>query len=347
MAVQAMHWQEVQEQARSSKNGEPTDDERAAVRETYYQHDRELSNPESRRLLEADPPELDEVQRGVLDDLRRDGIAVLPFTDLFGEELWSRLAADSAAFVEQAQVEVQAKVEKQKGPKPGKEMSPEKRAKLQAKMERRKKKFIQARQFQAPGTNKGRAELTADSPWLEFTASPRILDVINTYLGLWTKATYIDEWYTPPSPPERGRFGSERWHRDYNDQHLVKAFLYMVDVDEGTGPFQYVPGSAHGPYSGEWPWEPLGETYPSHEEFVQRVPESEVRTLTAPKGTLILCNTSGFHRGGYATESTRVMGVLNYTSPAALASLVRRNFEIDPDELEADVSESVAFAFSD
>jgi ectoine hydroxylase-related dioxygenase (phytanoyl-CoA dioxygenase family) len=69
-----------------------------------------------------------------------------------------------------------------------------------------------------------------------------------------------------------------RWHRDYNDQHLVKVFVYLVDVDEGTGPFEYVPGSARGGrYADIWPWQPAGDTYPAAEEFEQRVPASAVQ----------------------------------------------------------------------
>lgn len=342
-----MHWQEVQRQARESSNGAPTGADKAAVRENYYRHDRELSNPESRRLFEENQPELDDAQKKVLERLRADGIAVMPFTDLLDEGLWSRLEQDSQAFMERALQELETKVAKQKKPKPGKALSPEKLAKIQEKEARRKKKFVQIREYHAPDSGKSGPRLEFGSPWLDFAASPRMLDVINTYLGLWTKATYIDEWYTPPSDSERDRLGSQQWHRDYNDQHLVKVFLYMGDVDEGTGPFEYVPGSVDGPYGDAWPWEPLGEVYPRAEEFDRRIPSDAVRTLTAPKGTLILCNTSGFHRGGFATDKARLMGVLNFTSSAALASLVVRNFRIDPSAFPEGTPESVRFAFAD
>ena len=91
-------------------------------------------------------------------------------------------------------------------------------------------------------------------------AQPRLLDVANAYLGMWSKLEYVDVWYTPPA---RGgeRVSSQRWHRDFNDRHLLKAFIYLVDVDEEAGPFEYVPRSAPG---GEldhlWPWQPLGTT---------------------------------------------------------------------------------------
>jgi hypothetical protein len=60
---------------------------------------------------------------------------------------------------------------------------------------------------------------------------------------------------------------------------------------------------------------------------------------TAPKGTIIFCNTSGFHRGGFAVGKPRVLATVTYSSPASLASLTERNFSIrdaDADGLGAE-----------
>src|SRR5262249_25868767 len=120
----------------------------------------------------------------------------------------------------------------------------------------------------------------------------------------------------------------QRWHRDFNDRHLLKAFIYLVDVDEETGPFEYVPGSAPG---GEldslWPWRPLGENYPPQDKLAERI-DGRAVTFTAPKETLIFCNTSGFHRGGFATGKPRVLATLTWDSPASLRALSERNYEL-------------------
>jgi ectoine hydroxylase-related dioxygenase (phytanoyl-CoA dioxygenase family) len=307
------------------------------VRETYVQHDRELSNPASRQAFQNSPPQLDEDQRDVLDSLMREGLAVVPFTKLFPESMWSKLVADSSAF--QARVESDIDSPKTKAKDAAKALA--KAAKReQAGKPPKKKKFILHRQF-AAGT-----ELSLSNPWLELGASPRIIDVVNAYLEMFTKLSYVDEWYTVPGGSEAERVGSQRWHRDYNDQHLVKVFVYMTDVDAGSGPFEYVPGSAReGAYANEWPWEPLGESYPDPAEFTNRIPAEAAKSLTAPAGTVIFCNTAGFHRGGFATQTRRVLGVLNYVSPAALASLVDRNFKIDASTLDA-LPEQVRFALT-
>ena len=154
-----------------------------------------------------------------------------------------------------------------------------------------------------------------------------MLDIANTYLGLWSKLEYVDMWYSVPQPVDADRVSSQRWHRDFNDKHLLKAFLYLVDVDAGTGPFEYVPGSAPGGARRR-------VAVASARRATTRPTASSrsgsrtdgIRTFTAPKGTLVFCNTSGFHRGGFATEKPRVLATVTYSSPASLASLTERSY---------------------
>ena len=173
-------------------------------------------------------------------------------------------------------------------------------------------------------------ELGLTDPWFEVVASKRLLDLANAYLEMWSKLEYVDVWYSVPQPADATRISSQRWHRDYNDQYLLKVFLYLVDVDEAMGPFQYVPGSQPGgQYADAWPWEPLGTNYPTEEELEALIPSTSVRAFTAPKGTLIFCNTAGFHRGGFSTTSPRVLATATYSSPASLASLTRRSYDVN------------------
>jgi hypothetical protein len=170
-------------------------------------------------------------------------------------------------------------------------------------------------------------ELDADDPWFGVVASRRLLDIANAYLEMWSKLEYVDVWYSVPQPEAAERISSQRWHRDYNDKHLLKVFLYLVDVDEKMGPFQYVAGSQPGgPYADAWGWQPLGQNYPTEEELEGRIPESAVKTFTGPAGTLLFCNTAGFHRGGFSTTRPRVLATATYSSPASLASLTVRSY---------------------
>jgi len=275
--------------------------ERRGIRATYELHDHLLSNRKSRASFEADRPELDDVQRRILADVGESGFSTVTFDDLFADpQHWGELEAMRDLFVSETEADL-AKGGEHVRVRAGKEF------------------VVRLHSYGVA--------LGLDDPWFRAVASRRLLDIANTYLEMWSKLEYVDVWYSVPQPADAERVSSQRWHRDYNDKHLLKVFCYLADVDEKMGPFQYVPGSQpSGPYADAWPWQPLGQNYPTEEELETLVPASAIKTFTAPKGTLIFCNTAGFHRGGFSTTDPRVLATATYSSPASLASLTVRSY---------------------
>ena len=304
---------------------------RFAARQSYRVHEEVLSNPESRRKLAEHRPALDGKQQEVIGGLEEKGLSIVPLSEFFPDadgELWAKLRARGDDFIERVEAE---------------------RAKRAAKEAKKgRKKGLGKGDYIMRLLGKGVPTLPADDPWLQLGISDHMLDVVNSYFGLWSKLTYVDLWYTPPAAPGVERVSSQRWHRDYNDERLVKVFIYLTDVDEDTGPLEFVLGSTpNGEYGNVWPWRPVSnDLYPPQDEFDRQIPRSAHVTLTAPEGSMIFCNTSGFHRGGYATgDRPRVMAVYNYSSPASLAALTLRNFDAD---VSGDgLSEQAAFALAD
>ena len=260
------------------------------------------------------------MQQRIAEGLRKDGVAVIPFGELVRDpESWQRIRDEADRFVASAERVVNG--------------GGEERAHM------RKKHLVRRHPLDV--------ELPLDDSCLRLAVSSRLLDVVNSYLGMFAKCLYVDQWYTVPGGPEAERVSSQRWHRDYTDQQLVKVFIYMRDVDRGAGPFEFVPGSAQsGRYGQLWPWRPLGDTYPPPAEFERRIPASAIATYEGPAGTIIFCNTSGFHRGGFATDRPRVMTVYNYASPASLNALAKRNFQLPPGARLDDLPPAARFALS-
>jgi ectoine hydroxylase-related dioxygenase (phytanoyl-CoA dioxygenase family) len=286
--------------------------ERRGIRATYELHDHVLSNRKSRSLFEeAQHPVLDDVQKRVLADVEANGFSVVAFSDLFPDPAhWSELEAMRDRFVTETEADL-AKGGEHVRVRAGKEF------------------VVRLHSYGV--------EIGFDDPWFRAAASHRMLDVANAYLRMWSKLEYVDVWYSVPQPAEAQRISSQRWHRDYNDKHLLKAFLYLVDVDEGMGPFQFVPESQPGGrYADAWPWQPLGQNYPTEEELETLIPSSQHQVFTAPKGTVIFCNTAGFHRGGFSTTSPRVLATATYSSPASLAALTVRSYELSGSLAELD-----------
>ena len=276
--------------------------ERQGIRATYEVHDRLLSNRSSRDRFRDAPPPLDDLQRSILSDVREHGFSVRSFQELFPEgDRWRELEEQRDRFVASTESDLAAGGEHVRV-RPGKE-------------------FVV--RLQSYGV-----ELGLDDPWFGVVSSHRLLDVANAYLEMWSKLEYVDVWYSVPQPAAAERISSQRWHRDYNDKHLLKVFLYLVDVDEQMGPFQFVAGSQPGgAYEEAWGWQPLGQHYPTEAELEDRVPREAVQTFTGPAGTLVFCNTAGFHRGGFSTTNPRVLATATYSSPASLASLTVRSYE--------------------
>jgi hypothetical protein len=292
--------------------------ERRGIRATYRLHDHVLSNRKSRALYESERPELDDVQRRILADVEAEGYATVAFTELFGDEQWQELEAMRDRFVAETEADLT---------KGGDNVRV-----------RAGKEFVV--RLHSYGV-----QLSLDDPWFRTAASYRLLDLANAYLEMWSKLEYVDVWYSLPQPAAAERISSQRWHRDYDDKHLLKVFLYLVDVDEQMGPFQFVAGSQPGgQYGDAWGWQPLGQHYPTEEELEARIPVEAVQTFTGPAGTLVFCNTAGFHRGGFSTTDPRVLATATYSSPASLASLTVRSYTYSGADDELD--EVTRFALS-
>ncbi len=278
--------------------------EARGVRATYDVHDRMLSNRTARQSFSHTRPVLDELQQRILAELQLEGFCVVNYAELAGEQRWNELAAAADQFVAETEEGLAREAE-------GKESG----------LRRSTKDFLVRRSGWG-------VSLPADDLWLRAALDPRLHDIANTYLGMWSKLEYVDLWHTPPSDATE-RKSSQRWHRDFNDRLLLKAFVYLNDVDIDSGPFEYVPRSVPGSDFGDrWPWWPGYDGYPPDEEFERQMKDVPVKTFTGTRGTLILCNTSGFHRGGYATGKPRTLATWTYCSPAALKALSERNYTV-------------------
>jgi len=257
-------------------------------------------NRASRRRFEARRPTLGEAQARVVEDLRRDGFALAEVRELV-PDLWPEAAEAGRAFI--GSEAVRRGIEAYR---PG---------------ESRGKGYI-VKQWES------RPSLPAGDPWLRLGLAPALLDTVNSYLGLWSKLNYVDLWYTIPSPVERQAQASQRWHRDPEDERLVKVFLYLSDVGAGAGPLEYVRGShGGGRWSGLWSNpDPGTASYPPEGELESRIPAGDRVLATGPAGTLVFCDTYGFHRGGLATEQARVLATWAYVTPA---SIFARRFDVE------------------
>jgi hypothetical protein len=88
----------------------------------------------------------------------------------------------------------------------------------------------------------------------------------------------------------------------------------LRDVDEDTGPFCYIPRSHNrGIYGHVYRQVVNGNNYPT-DGIAELL--AGWRQCQGRAGTLIFCDTSGFHRGGQAKRKARMLFTAIYTSNA-------------------------------
>ena len=185
--------------------------------------------------------------------------------------------------------------------------------------------------------------LALDNPLLRVGLDAALLDVVNSYLGLFAKLNYTDMGHTVPAASPH-RIGSQRWHRDYDDARLVKAYVYFADIHRESGAMEYVRGSQEGGrYRDLFPWRPRVSRYVPDGGVEGRVLDSDRTVATGPAGTLVLSDTSGLHRGGPSISGQRVLATWTFVTPACLLD---RRFQVSPGSEWTALSESARYALS-
>jgi hypothetical protein len=234
------------------------------------------SNRESRQYFEASRPVLTDVQASVVQRLSEDGIAITHLDDLF----------------------------------PGQNVLPEMQSLVQsleaAPIPNQKKTFLTQLIPLYP-------ILDLTDPFVRFSLSPNVLDCVSSYLEMWPKLYYYTLGVTQPVEMDAVPRQSQCWHRDPEDKKMCKVFLYLTDVDEASGPFTYVKRSTLGHTWGSYyAQKPPHGNYPPDGAVERRIPSEDIQVCTGRAGTIVFADTSGLHKGGYATKNRRIMSTTGF-----------------------------------
>jgi hypothetical protein len=147
---------------------------------------------------------------------------------------------------------------------------------------------------------------------------PRLIDLIEAYLGCVPTLYSVNAWWSfPAKQPEL--FYSQFYHRDTDDWRFITLFIYLTDVGPDGGPHQVIPGShsLEGMKSlssrGSWfrPFD-VASTF-SNAMGAEFAEECERRfgrhaeSLIGPAGSMFLVNTLALHRGLMPMRAPRLL----------------------------------------
>lgn len=149
---------------------------------------------------------------------------------------------------------------------------------------------------------------------LALVNGPRVLRIAADYLGCKPTISSLGVRWTFPLGGEAARF--QRFHRDVDDWRFLKLFIYLSDVDAGSGPHVFVRGS-HATAFGL-----IAKTY-TRPEIEKRFGGHKIATVTGPMGTAFMADTLGVHRGERPTTSPRLILQVQYSLLPVFAFLYR------------------------
>lgn len=136
---------------------------------------------------------------------------------------------------------------------------------------------------------------------------------------MYTRLRAFNVWHNFAS--KKDPRNSQLWHRDPEDRYILKMFVYLTDVSEGSGPLIYARGThVQGSIKS------LPESFKDPETTARRsndaqmsavVPKDRWITAVGPKGTVVFADTRGYHKGGLVREGDRVLYNCMFTSQAS------------------------------
>jgi hypothetical protein len=144
----------------------------------------------------------------------------------------------------------------------------------------------------------------------------RLLNIIENYIGL--PITFHGVHLRQDFPSDH-QFGTLLWHSDAEDRRIIKIFVSLKDVEEKSGPFEYIPRSLTSLFKWQYYWlyyKLLQSRYMGiDDEIVKKViPKSAWKSCTGPVGTVVLADTKNTLHHGTVRQEERVSLFFCYTA---------------------------------
>jgi ectoine hydroxylase-related dioxygenase (phytanoyl-CoA dioxygenase family) len=174
---------------------------------------------------------------------------------------------------------------------------------------------------------------TIHSPaFIKFALNDFIRRVVNAYLGVDSLLAGIAAYRTRPTTVHpKGAF---HWHYD-NAYLQVKAIAYLTDVGEEDGPFAYIPNS--------WKRRLVSATYEETRVADKDVPEGTYVNCVAKAGTVLLVDTQIIHRATPNLRGNRDVVSIIYDAATSIRQQAFYNLPIPTPDLKGLTKEQRRF----
>jgi hypothetical protein len=146
--------------------------------------------------------------------------------------------------------------------------------------------------------------LMKNSDVLSLIGHAAVMRIAADYLGCKPTLSGLGAyWSFPGSEPA---VYTQNFHRDADDWQFVKLFVYLTDVDHGSGPHAYVMQSHRTAAT-------LRARPYSRRTIDSRYGRDKVHTVLGPRGTAFMADTYGIHAGTVPTREPRLILQAQYS----------------------------------
>jgi hypothetical protein len=147
-----------------------------------------------------------------------------------------------------------------------------------------------------------------------------ILGFAQSYLKSAPIIDLVAMWWHTDFSRIADKEAAQWFHFDMERIKWIKFFFYITDVTESTGPHVFVP-KTHKTFGIPFALRRKGYTRLSDDEVQNFFPSNTWREFTGKRGTLIVEDTRGLHKGKHCVDGDRLLFQIEFTSSAFGAKL--------------------------
>jgi Phytanoyl-CoA dioxygenase (PhyH) len=144
--------------------------------------------------------------------------------------------------------------------------------------------------------------------------NPNFIALAQDFLGAPPVHAQVNAWWSVAYSQDREHLSAaaQKFHQDRDFIKFLKIFIYLTDVDADSGPHEFIAGSNvdyakfYGPYR--------ASKRRTDAELLACYGRERLRSFTAPRGSVLIEDTSGFHKGAPVRNGHRMLLQIEYVS---------------------------------
>lgn len=139
-------------------------------------------------------------------------------------------------------------------------------------------------------------ELLCEKSVLDTVVDNQFVEIARSYFECPPILTSVNMWWSTDYLKKANEDAAQMFHFDLDRIKWLKIFIYLTDVGENNGPHVYIE-KTHKPFSKPYKFMTRGYQRISDEEIYSSYPKNRIKTLLGKRGTVIIGDTSCYHKG--------------------------------------------------